>query len=76
MIVNPFNVDIPGTNIDNCINDLDDLFTTYYNDKSVNTLKPLLLKIQQILSELYDTCENEAEKQEITNFIENISKIP
>lgn len=54
---------VPESNIDESIDYLLKLFVTYYNNKNVETLKPLLTTIKQILSELYHTCNTNEEKE-------------
>ena len=65
---------VPGSNVDECIELMLNLFVTYYNNKSVTTLKPLLTILQQIISEMYHDCTN-TEKQLFNNFIFNIHKM-
>lgn len=60
---------VPGSNIDEGIQQLLKLFVTYYNNKSVETLNPLLLTLRQILSELYHTCNSDNERALMQEFI-------
>lgn len=64
--------EVPESNIDECIEELMKLFVTYYNNKSVQTLKPLIETLQQILCELYHTCETQGERNELKQFISNL----
>lgn len=66
---------VPDSNIDECIETLSSLFLTYYNSATVETLRPLLSTLQQILSELYHSCTTMDEQVEIKNFISNLNKI-
>lgn len=66
---------VPSSNIDECIQNLLQLFITYYGNKSKDTIKPLLLTLQQILSELYHTCSTNEEREEVKQFINNCQKI-
>lgn len=67
--------EVPASNIDECIEELLKLFVTYYNNKSVQTLKPLLETLQQILCELYHTCDTSEEKVYIKQFISGLDKM-
>ena len=60
---------VPESSVDECIQQLLKLFVTYYNNKSVETLNPLLLTLRQILSELYNTCNSDNEKSLMQEFI-------
>ena len=60
---------IPDSSIDEGIQLLLDLFVSYYNNKSVDTLEPFLLILRQVISELYHTCPTQDERDEIRNFI-------
>lgn len=64
--------EVPDSSIDECIEELLNLFITYYNDKSVQTLKPLLETLRQILSELYHTCDTIEERNETREFIASL----
>lgn len=67
--------EVPGSSIDECIEELLKLFITYYNNKSVQTLKPLFETLQQILCELYYTCDTHEERIEIKQFIIDLNKM-
>lgn len=60
---------VPGSTIDEGIQLLLKRFVTYYNNKSVETLNPLLLTLRQILSELYNTCNSDNERALMAEFI-------
>lgn len=66
---------VPDTNIDECIENLLNEFVHYYNNKSVDTLKPLTKDLNQILSELYHTFETVEEQNLFKNFIDNLNEI-
>lgn len=67
--------EVPGSTIDECIEELMKLFVTYYNNKSVQTLKPLLETLKQILCELYYTCETNEEHVGIKQFISDLERM-
>ena len=60
---------VPDSSIDEGIQLLLDLFVSYYNNKSVDTLEPFLLVLRQVISELYNTCNTDEERDTIRNFI-------
>ena len=60
---------IPDSSVDEGIQLLLDLFVSYYNNKSVDTLEPFLLMLRQIISELYNTCNTDEERDTIRRFI-------
>ena len=66
---------VEGSNIDECIQLMLNLFVTYYNSKSVETLQPLLITLNQIISELYHTCPTIDEQTLIKKFILALQKI-
>lgn len=66
---------VEGSNIDECIQLMLNLFVTYYNSKSVETLQPLLITLNQIISELYHTCPTIEEQTLIKKFILTLQKI-
>ena len=60
---------IPDSSVDEGIQLLLDLFVTYFNNKSVDTLEPFLLVLRQVISEIYNTCPTTEERDEVRNFI-------
>ena len=54
---------------------ISNLLTSYYNNKSIETLKPLLAIMGQLLSELYHSTENKIEIEEMKVFIYNLQNI-
>ena len=66
---------VPESNIDESISYLLKLFVTYYNNKNVDTLKPLLISMKQILSELYHTCNTNAERELFKQLVPTMSNI-
>lgn len=66
---------VPQSDIDDCIKLLLDLFTTYYNSKSVTTLRPMLDTLTQIISELYHTCKTTEELHCFGDFMHMLQKI-
>ena len=54
---------------------ISNLLTSYYNSQSLETLKPLLAVIGQLLSELYHSTENKIEIEEMKVFIYNLQNI-
>ena len=61
---------VEGSNVDEFIQTMLQLFVTYYNSKTVEALTNLLLVLRQVISELYHDCETQQEKDEIKKFIE------
>ena len=67
---------IPQSNDEIVANDtLSDLITSYYNNKSVETLKPLLAGFKQLFSEMYHTTTDKIEIEEMKVFILNLQEI-
>lgn len=66
---------VEGSNIDECIQLMLNLFVTYYNSKSVETLQPLIITLNQIISEHYHTCPTMEEQTLIKKFILTLQKI-
>lgn len=63
---------IPETNIDECIQIMLKLFVLYYNDRTVDNLNNLLSVLEQVITELYNTCTTNAER---TAIIQSIDKM-
>lgn len=61
---------VEESNIDEGIQTMLQLFITYYNSKTIEDLKQLLLVLRQIISELYHDCSQQEQKNEIKHFLE------
>lgn len=68
---NPENI-VPESNIDECIQIMLKLFVVYYNNRTINNLQNLLTTMEQVIIELYNTCETDAER---TAIIQSIDKL-
>jgi hypothetical protein len=66
---------IPESLVDDFIKELLDLFVVYYNDKTTSNLLNLMRTLQQVISELYNTCECKEEKEIIKQTIVASQKI-
>lgn len=66
---------VPDSCVDECINTMLNLFVSYYNNKSVKTISPLLQCMRQIFSELYYSCETEDERIVFREFFEGCQYI-
>lgn len=58
---------VPGSNIDEQIDDINQYFINYMKDKNENNLYIMLSHIRQMLSELYHTCEDEKQRTVFKN---------
>ena len=63
---------VSESNVDECIQIMLKLFVVYYNDRTVNNLQSLLATLEQVIVELYNTCETDAER---TVIIQSIDKL-
>lgn len=68
---NPENV-VPESNVDECIQIMLKLFVVYFNDKTVDNLNNLIIMLEQVVTELYNTCSTDAER---TIIIQSIDKM-
>lgn len=70
------NVDlVEGSMIDDNIQLMLQLFITYHNESTIENLQRFLMVIQQVISELYHTCNKKEQKEEIQKFIIDIQNI-
>jgi hypothetical protein len=67
--------EVPESNIDDSIKLMLKFFVSYYNEKSVDTLKQVLDTIKQVVSELYHTCNSENEVSLIQEFVGDLADI-
>lgn len=67
--------DVPESRIDENIKLLLDLFISYYDTKSVQTLEHVMLILRQIVTELYHAAETRQEKEVIKEFVTKVQLV-
>lgn len=66
---------VPGSNVDELIQTLLDLFVKYFNTQDSTVYLTLLDTLRRILSEIYHSTDNIEQKEMFKNFIEQCNRI-
>ena len=66
---------IQETKVDDDLMDITGLFANWYHNRSLDNLELLLISIRKMLSELYNTAENDEERQLMKKHLTNLSMI-
>lgn len=65
----------PESGVDECINDLLQVFLNYYKNGGIQPLEKMMQLLKSIISETYHSAENIEERQLVADYIKKIGEI-